>query len=32
LVGTVVDPAVHRALQAVVSRGQALVFLDDARG
>ncbi len=29
LVGTVVDPAVHRALLSVVSRRQALVFLDD---
>ncbi len=32
LVGTVVDPAVHRALEAVVNRRQALVFLDDDRG
>jgi len=32
LVGSVVDPAVHQALQAVVGRRQALVFLDDARG
>ena len=32
LVETVVDPAVHRALEAVVLRRQALVFLDDARG
>ena len=31
LVGTVLDPAVHRALQAVVSRREALVFLDDSR-
>ena len=31
LVGTVVDPVVHQALQAVVMRRQALVFLDDAR-
>jgi putative two-component system response regulator len=31
LVGTVIDPAVHRALEAVVSHRQALVFLDDAR-
>jgi hypothetical protein len=31
LVGTVIDPLVHRALQAVVSHRQALVFLDDAR-
>jgi putative two-component system response regulator len=31
LVGTVLDPAVHRALQAVVARREALVFLDDRR-
>jgi HD-GYP domain-containing protein (c-di-GMP phosphodiesterase class II) len=31
LVGTVIDPTVHRALEAVVSQRQALVFLDDAR-
>ncbi len=31
LVDTVVDPSVHRALEAVVLRRQALVFLDDAR-
>jgi putative two-component system response regulator len=31
LVGTVVDPVVHQALQAVVMRRQALVFLDDVR-
>jgi putative nucleotidyltransferase with HDIG domain len=31
LVGTVIDPMVHRALEAVVSQRQALVFLDDAR-
>ena len=31
LVGTVIDPAVHAALAAAVSRRQALVFLDDAR-
>jgi response regulator RpfG family c-di-GMP phosphodiesterase len=31
LVGTVVDPAVHQALQAVVLRRQALVALDDVR-
>jgi len=31
LVGTVLDPAVHRALEAVVSHRQALVFLDDAQ-
>ena len=30
LVGTALDPAVHRALEAVVSQRQALVFLDDA--
>jgi putative nucleotidyltransferase with HDIG domain len=30
LIGTVVDPAVHRALEAVVSHRQTLVFLDDA--
>ena len=30
LVGTVLDPAVHRALEAVVTQRQALVFLDDA--
>jgi putative two-component system response regulator len=29
LVGTAIDPAVHGALEAVVSRRQALVFLDD---
>jgi putative nucleotidyltransferase with HDIG domain len=29
LVGTAVDPAVHQALEAVVVRRQALVFLDD---
>jgi len=27
----VLDPAVHRALEAVVSHRQALVFLDDAQ-
>jgi putative two-component system response regulator len=32
LVGTVLDPVVHRALEAVVNQRQALVFLDDARG
>jgi putative two-component system response regulator len=32
LVGTVLDPAVHQALEAVVSHRQALVFLDEARG
>ena len=31
LVGTVIDPAVHAALEAAVNRRQALVFLDDAR-
>jgi putative two-component system response regulator len=31
LVGTIIDPAVHRALEAVVSHRQTLVFLDDAR-
>jgi putative two-component system response regulator len=29
LVGTVIDPAVHQALEAVVSHRQALVFLDE---
>jgi len=32
LIGTVVDPEVHRALQAVVARREALIFLDDSRG
>ncbi|MEO8450048.1 MAG: HD domain-containing phosphohydrolase [Gemmatimonadota bacterium] len=32
LVGTVLDPQVHRALQAVVARREALIFLDDGRG
>jgi putative nucleotidyltransferase with HDIG domain len=32
LVGTVIDPQVHRALQAVVGRREALIFLDDGRG
>ena len=31
LIGTVIDPVVHGALEAVVSQRQALVFLDDAR-
>jgi putative two-component system response regulator len=31
LVGTALDPAIHEALEAVVSRRQALVFLDDAQ-
>jgi len=32
LVGTAIDPVVHQALDSVVSRRQALVFLDDAQG
>jgi putative two-component system response regulator len=32
LVGTALDPEVHRALEAVVMQRQALVFLDDATG
>ena len=32
LVGTVLDPAVHRALESVVSQRQALVYLDDTTG
>jgi putative nucleotidyltransferase with HDIG domain len=31
LVGTALDPAIHEALEAVVSRRQALVFLDDSQ-
>lgn len=31
LVGTAIDPVIHRALAAVVTRRQALVFLDDAQ-
>ena len=31
LVGTAIDPAIHEALDAVVSRRQALVFLDDSQ-
>jgi putative nucleotidyltransferase with HDIG domain len=31
LAGSVLDPAVYRALEAAVRRRQALVFLDDAR-
>jgi putative two-component system response regulator len=31
LVGTAIDPVIHEALEAVVSRRQALVFLDDAQ-
>lgn len=32
LAGTVIDPAVHRALQQVIARREALIFLDDSRG
>jgi putative two-component system response regulator len=32
LVGTALDPAIHEALETVVSRRQALVFLDDTQG
>jgi putative nucleotidyltransferase with HDIG domain len=32
LVATVLDPTVYRALEAVVTQRQALVFLDDATG
>jgi putative nucleotidyltransferase with HDIG domain len=31
LIDTVIDPIVHRALESVVARRQALVFLDDAQ-
>jgi len=31
LVGSAIDPAIHEALEAVVARRQALVFLDDAQ-
>jgi putative two-component system response regulator len=31
LVGTVLDPAVHQALETVVGRRQALVFLDESK-
>jgi putative two-component system response regulator len=31
LVGSALDPAIHDALEAVVARRQALVFLDDAQ-
>jgi putative two-component system response regulator len=31
LVGSVIDPTVHQALEAVVAQRQPLVFLDDAR-
>jgi len=29
LVDTAIDPTIHESLEAVVSRRQALVFLDD---
>ncbi|HEX7025524.1 MAG TPA: HD domain-containing phosphohydrolase [Gemmatimonadales bacterium] len=32
LIGSVIDPKVHRALQQVVARREALIFLDDPRG
>ena len=32
LIGTVVDPEIHRALQQVVAKREALVFLDEPRG
>ncbi len=32
LIGTVIDPTVHTALEAVVNQRQALVFLDDRHG
>jgi len=32
LIGTVIDPSVHVALEAVVHQRQALVFLDDRHG
>ncbi len=32
LVGTVIDPRVHKSLQSVVARREALIFLDDERG
>jgi response regulator RpfG family c-di-GMP phosphodiesterase len=32
LIGTVIDPVVHRALQQVIARREALVFLDEQRG
>jgi putative two-component system response regulator len=32
LIGTVIDPKVHTALEAVVNQRQALVFLDDRHG
>ena len=31
LVGSMLDPAVHGALEAVVAQRQALIFLDDGR-
>ena len=31
LIGTMIDPAIHRALETVVAHRQTLVFLDDAR-
>jgi hypothetical protein len=31
LVGTAIDPEIHEALEAVVARRQALVFLDDVQ-
>jgi putative two-component system response regulator len=31
LIGTVLDPGVHRALDAVVARRQALIYLDDTQ-
>ncbi|MGI9040278.1 MAG: HD domain-containing phosphohydrolase [Gemmatimonadales bacterium] len=31
LVGTVLEPAIHQALEAVVTQRQALVFLDESR-
>ncbi len=31
LVGTAIDPGIHEALEAVVTRRQALVFLDDTQ-
>ena len=31
LSGSIIDPAVHQALESVVARRQTLVFLDDAR-
>jgi hypothetical protein len=31
LIGTVLDPAVHRALESVVERRQTLVYLEDTQ-